>query len=264
MNLMRRFVKCYFHYNTYYRFEFVMQFIRDALMMYCNYKLWTVLYQYGMGTEDMGQLQMVTYGVFGAVVTTFITRDGCQKYVRDRIRQGTIDGELLRPIDLQVHMLMRDLSKKISKLLLFTLPTLCIFILAARLFFVPKATNALLFVISLPLAYLSLFCIDYLLGMLCFVTLSIESISFAYTALISFFAGQLIPLWMLPKWAGVIVNLLPFRCIFDIPMSIYIGRYTTKEAIAAIMLQIVWGAALWIIGKLSWKKIKQNVISQGG
>ena len=264
MNLMRRFVKCYFHYNTHYRFEFIMQFIRDALMMYCNYKLWNVLYQYGMNAGDMERIQMVTYGVFGAVVTTFITRDGCQKYVRDRIRQGTIDGELLRPVDLQVHMLMRDLSQKLSKLLLFTLPTLCIFILAARLFFVPEPEHVILFIISLPLAYFTLFGVDYLLGMLCFKTLSIESISFAYTALISFFAGQLIPLWMLPEWARVLVDLLPFRCIFDIPMSIYIGRYSLEEAIEAIILQAIWGTVLWLVGKFSWKSIKQNVISQGG
>ena len=264
MRLMRRFLKCYFHYNTFYRFEFFMQFLRDALMMYCNYRLWNVLYQYGMNSEGMERLQMVTYGVFGAVVTTFITRDGCQKYIKERIRQGTVDGELLRPVDLQVHMLMRDLSQKLARLLQFTLPTLCVFLLATRLFFIPEPVHALLFLLSFPLAYLVLFDVDYLLGMLCFQTLSIESISFAYTALISFFAGQLIPLWMLPGWAENLVNVLPFRCIFDIPMGIYIGRYSTKEAFALIGLQILWASLLWLLGKWGWRSVKRNVISQGG
>ena len=264
MKLFGRFLKCYSHLNTYYRFEFIMQFVRDALTMYCFYALWSVLFDQGMGYEGATKLQVLIYGVYGAAVTTFVTRDGCQTYIRDRIRQGTMDADLLKPISLQTHMLMRDTSQKISKFLQFTLPTLIIFQLIMRLFFLPTLQNAVMFALSVLLAYGVLFSINYLFGMLCFYTLSMENISFCYTAVVSFFAGQLVPLWMFPEWAQKIVNILPFRCIHDIPMSIFIGRMTTTEAAQGLALQAVWVVTLWICGSLAWRRVSSHVISQGG
>lgn len=264
MKVFARFLRCYAHFNTYYRFEFVMQFIRDGLMMYCYYALWSVLFEQGMGYEGASRTQMLVYGVFGALVTTFITRDGCQTYIRDRIRQGTMDGDLIKPLGLQVHMLMRDFSQKLAKLVQFTLPTLILFTLLARLFFVPTAMNLVLFLLSMVLGYLVLFSINYLFGLLCFVTLSIENISFCYTAVVSFLAGQMVPLWMFPGWARRILELLPFRCIFDAPMSIYIGRVSTGEALEMIALQLFWAVALWLCGAWAWRTIRRRIISQGG
>ena len=264
MKVFARFLKCYSRLNTYYRFEFVMQFVRDALMMYCFYALWSVLFDQGMGYVGATKLQVLVYGVYGAAVTTFVTRDGCQTYIRERIRQGTMDADILKPLGLQTHMLMRDAAQKISKLVQFTLPTLILFILITRLFFLPTLLNAALFLLSVALAYGVLFSINYLFGMLCFYTLSVENISFCYTAVVSFFAGQLVPLWMFPEWAQGIVNVLPFRCIYDVPMSIFIGRMATAEAARAIALQIVWVAILWGCGSLAWRRVRSHVISQGG
>jgi ABC-2 type transport system permease protein len=264
MKVFGRFLACYFRQNAYYRFEFVMQFVRDALMMYCYYALWNIIFDYGMGYEGAEKIQVLVYGVYGAVVTTFVTRDGCQVYMKTRIRQGTMDADLLKPLGFQMHMLMRDLSQKAAKFVYFTLPALILFSLLTRLFFVPALTNFCLFLVSTVLAYMVLFSINFLFGILCFYTLSVENIAFCYTAVITFLSGQMVPLWIFPQWAQNIVNILPFRCIFDMPMSIYIGRLTVAEALKVIALQLVWGVVLWLLGGLAWRGVRKHVISQGG
>ena len=264
MKVFRRFLKCYARLNAYYRFEFVMQFVRDALMMYCFYALWDALFRQGMGYAGATRIQVILYGVYGAAVSAFVTRDGCQTYIRDRIRQGTMDADLLKPVDLQAHMLMRDAAQKIARFAQFTLPTLVIFQLAMGLFYLPSPRDALLFAVSVLLAYGVLFSINYLFGMLCFYTLSVENISFCYTAVVSFFAGQLVPLWMFPDWAQAVVNVLPFRCIHDIPMSIFIGRFPAGQALRALGLQAAWLAILWACGALAWRRVRAHVVSQGG
>lgn len=264
MKVFARFMKCYFTFNTYYRLNFIMEYVRDALMMYSYYALWNVMYDHGMAYAGATRIQLLTYGVFGGLVTTFITRDGCQRYIRERIRKGTVDGDMVKPMSLHMHMLMRDLGQKLAKLIQFTIPTLAVFIVAARLYYMPELTNLCLFLISMAMAYIILFSINYLFGMICFVTLSVESIYFCYTAVMCFLAGQLVPLWMFPYWAQKIVNVLPFRCIYDIPMSIYIGRVTYTEAIYNIVLQLFWAVILWLCGTLAWKLIKKHIISQGG
>ena len=264
MKVFFRFLKCYLHFNVYYRIRFFTEFLRDALMMYSYYALWSVMYDYGMGYAGATREQLLTYGVVGGLVTTFITRDGCQRYLKERVGKGTVDGDMVKPMGLQTHMLVRDLGMKLSKLLQFTLPTLAVFILLTKLYYLPSLEMLLLFLVSFVLAYIILFSVNYLFGMLCFVTLAIENIYFCYTAVVCFLAGQFVPLWMFPAWAQRIVNVLPFRCIYDIPMSIYIGRISAQEALASIGLQLVWAAILWGCGALSWKAVKKYVISQGG
>lgn len=264
MKTFIKFINCYLHRATYYRFEFIMQFIRDALMMYCFYALWNALFDHGMGYEGATRLQTVIYGVYSAALSSFITQENCQDYIYDRILDGTMDADLLKPIGLQFHMLMRDSAQKIIKLIMFTLPTLVIFQLVMRLFYLPSTSNIVMFIISIVLAYGVLFSINYLFGMLCFYTLTLENINFCYTAVVSFFAGQLVPLWMFPGWAQRIVNVLPFRCIHDIPMSIFIGKFTTSEALRGLLLQLAWLIILWICGALAWRRVRTQIISQGG
>lgn len=264
MKIFLSFVKRYFKLDTYYQFEFYMQLLRDFMIMYSAYCLWRVLFAQGLGYAGASREAVLTYGVFGAVFTSFVTRDGCQTYISKKIRDGVMDADLLKPIDLQMHMFIRDLSQKFSKLLLVTLPALIIFLVLTKLFFAVNMLNFTLFLISGMLAYIILFAINFLFGMLCFFTLSIESISFAYTAVVSFLAGQMVPLWLFPHWALKIINLLPFRCIFDIPMSIYIGRGSTMNMIIDIGLQAFWAVLLIICGNLAWKAVRSHVISQGG
>ena len=264
MSIFKRFLICYFRVNSYYAFEFIMQFLRDGLMMYCVYALWSVLFAQGIAFPGATKTQVLVYVVYGAVVTTFVTRDGCQFYIRERIRQGTIDSDLLKPINMQTHMLMRDLSQKASKLIQITLPTLIIFILLTQLFFIPELYNFGLFIISVILSYGILFSINFLFGMLCFYTLSLENTQFAYTAVITFLSGQMVPLWIFPDWALRVVNVLPFRYIFDVPMSIFIGRLTFDQMLINIGYQFIWCVLLWWFGRLAWNGIRKHIISQGG
>lgn len=264
MRVFWRFLGCYCRFNGYYRVRFWAEFVRDGLMMYSYYALWSVMYDYGMGYAGATRIQLLTYGVVGGLVTTFITRDGCQRYIRERIMNGTMDADLVKPVGLQRHMLVRDLAQKLSKLIQFTIPTLIVFIVLAGMYYLPSVEKLLLFAVSLFLAYLVLFSINYLFGLLCFITLSVENIYFCYTAVVCFLSGQFVPLWMFPQWAQKIITVLPFRCIYDIPMSIYIGRTELPGAMRDLLLQMIWAFVLWVTGAVLWKTVKKRILSQGG
>jgi ABC-2 type transport system permease protein len=100
--------------------------------------------------------------------------------------------------------------------------------------------------------------------MLAFVTLNIQNVSFAFGALISFLAGQIIPLWMFPDSLRRIVLLLPFRSIFDVPMSIYIGHLNGLQLQQAVIQQVIWVVVLLVLGQFCWRLVQRYVVSQGG
>ena len=81
---------------------------------------------------------------------------------------------------------------------------------------------------------------NFILGLLSMVTMNIRNINWGYNALLRFFSGQMVPLWIFPSVLGVISDFLPFRCIYAIPMSIYIGNYARTDMLGALTVQFTW------------------------
>ena len=129
----------------------------------------------------------------------------------------------------------------------------------------PADLNAgVMFAISIALGYLVQFHIGFLLGSIAFATLDIRSISWAYYALIMFFSGQMVPLWMFPEALRVVAEALPFKAVYYVPMSIYIGTFKGDAIWSALAFQAVWAAALALLARLAWSRVHRRLVVQGG
>lgn len=105
---------------------------------------------------------------------------------------------------------------------------------------------------------------NFILGLLSMVTMNIRNINWGYNALLRFFSGQMVPLWIFPGALGVISEILPFRCIYSIPMSIYIGNDTGIDMLKALGVQFAWILVLWLASRLLMKRVFTKVMIQGG
>ena len=82
--------------------------------------------------------------------------------------------------------------------------------------------------------------------------------------MLRFFSGQMVPLWIFPGMLGIISDFLPFRCIYAIPMSIYIGNYAGMDMLVALAVQFTWIFVLWLTSHLLMKQVFARVMIQGG
>jgi ABC-2 type transport system permease protein len=264
MKLTLNFMRRYLNFGTYYTFEFYTSILAEIIMLAVIYSLWSALYAQGGAGIEATREQLISYAVIGMLFTRFVMFGGCHVYISDKIRRGTIDSDIVHPINMQLHMFIRDLAEKGSRFVMFLLPISLLFLFISGTWIPLDFYRLVLFIVSVALAFVILFAINYLFGMLAFVTLNIQNVSFAFGALICFLAGQIIPLWMFPDSLRRIVLMLPFRSIFDVPMSIYIGHLNGPQLQQAIARQIVWLVILIILGQLCWKMVQKHVISQGG
>ena len=108
------------------------------------------------------------------------------------------------------------------------------------------------------------FFLNFILGLLSIVTMNIRNINWGYNALLRFFSGQMVPLWIFPSVLGIISDFLPFRCIYAIPMSIYIGNYAGMDMLMALAVQFTWIFVLWLTSRLLMKRVFARVMIQGG
>ena len=263
MKVFWAFTRQAFHNTVIYRFEFWLRLFSIFLSMYGIYWVWKVLYTQKPGAFNVSFEQMVTYGVLGMALELFLDV-GPEWYIANQVRTGAIDTDLMKPLDFHFHMLARSSGEMLFSLGILALPTFIIGHFLFGLQLPQDAVTALLFAVSLVFSFLVFFHIGFLLGTMVLITLDIRNISWAYYSVVSFLAGQMLPLWLLPQFLRNIAEILPFKSIYYIPISIYIGTIRGDNALKQIGFQIIWTIILTLIARWSWARVQERITVQGG
>jgi len=248
-----------------YRFDFFLRLLMPYLMMYSVYWLWHVLYAENPHAFTMSLPQMVTYGTLGmAMNSVFNPGWGPQTFIAQLIRTGNISVELLKPLDFQVYVFSRTFGESSFRYIFLLLPSVLIGHLFLGLSFPSSLSTTLLYFLSSLLGFIILFALNFLLGLLSVVTYSITSISWAYLGIVQFCSGQIVPLSLFPHAIGNILEMLPFQCIYFLPVSIYVGELRGPTALDAILSQAIWALSLVAIGRMFWLGMQRRIVVQGG
>ncbi len=251
--------------NTFiYKFEFWVRRIVLVFIMYGVYCLWNILYTQNndSGVDLSG---MISYGILGvALQASFITALGPQRYISSQVRIGALDTDLIKPIDFHVHMLARNSGETLSRLITSTIPCLIIGFIFFNFQLPGDFIQGSAFILSIVLGYAIQFSLNFIIGILAVISIDIKNISWAYISLISFFSGDFIPLWLFPAGLRNIAEILPFKGIFYIPISIYIGNFSGTGIVSAVLFQIIWVLILAVLGRLFWSFAYSRIKIQGG
>lgn len=252
---------------TFYRFEFFSKILYSCIAMYGARCLWITLHAQNPALLQRSLPDMITYATLAMALDMIFYPAGdntVHTYMNEQIRKGNIDIDLLRPMGFQRQMFYRNASRMLSLALFLVLPA-CVL---AQLFMgqqLPATSlHALAFVPSIILAYFVLFSLNFLLGLLCIVTYNIKQIAWAYRSLICLLSGQLVPLWLFPDGVQNLFNLLPFRCIFDIPLNVYTGAIGANRLPSILLFQLVWACGLLLTGQWLWRLTRKRITIQGG
>jgi ABC-2 type transport system permease protein len=105
----------------------------------------------------------------------------------------------------------------------------------------------------------------FLVGMWAFFSVgSVWGIKLSKNIISDIMSGAVIPLVLFPQWFVNIANLLPFQAIFNIPLSIYIGRITGINVFFSYAQQIFWIFVLGSLSYVAWKRVEKKIVVQGG
>jgi ABC-2 type transport system permease protein len=264
MKILYAFVRAAFHNAYIYRFDFWVVVPGYCIMMYATHSIWSILYHQSPHAFGMDLERMTTYGVLGILLLP-VMRPAMmiQYYIAEQVRRGTLELDLMKPLDFMFHMLTRSVGDLGVQLLTRTLPGLVF--AALFLNFRPPASLRAgpAFLVSLALGYLVLFDISFSMGALSILTTDIRSYAWAYNALVRFASGQAVPLWMFPPALGAVFVALPFQAIYFVPMSIYVGAHE-GSLVKALLSQLVWAVGLFLASRIFWMRVRRRITIQGG
>lgn len=203
----------------------------------------------------------------------YLLMAGCVNYglsmsvefrIGQRIRQGLIATDLLKPVDFQVAQGVQAISDGLFNGVLGMMVFLCGWLFLGDSILPADGRSLALFLPSFLLAFLIQYLICFVFVQGAFYTYSGYGIFAARGALHQTFSGISAPLTLYPAFLYNMGLWLPFRHTLYTPVSIYLGMVPTPEALGLIGEQMAWAAGLFVLGRLLMVRSLKQLEVQGG
>lgn len=246
-----------------YRFNVISTISIQCLLLFAMACFWKAAYGGTGSVSGVGERDMITYTIISVIMGNLLTM-GVEGRIEDSVWSGSVALDMLKPVNIYGIYLAEDLGDMVVAFFQTAVP---LFVLGSVLFGLPataSALNLVLFLASFAVGYLINWMLAALLGMCAFKTITMGPLRNVKGFIMKLLSGSVIPLWFFPEGFRVFLECLPFVNIYQLPLGIYIGRYTFLEMLGRTGLQLFWCAALWLIFHAVQKKAAAAVLIQGG
>lgn len=263
--VLRGFVRVGLQKTLAYRVEHWARLVNAAVKVGTIVVVWQTLYSAAPDRFPVGRAEMITYAVLGMMLSeVFDWWNGPHYYLSERIREGTITGDLLRPVSLPVQLFAIWLGETVGTVVTVSIPVMIVTILVTDIAGPAGAVAGGSFVVSLVMSYTVLFCCSFLVGMIVLKTLNLLGIMHVYHAVLTLFTGFWIPLWFFPGPLLAVANVLPFKAIFFTPLAIYVGYLHGTDLLWALTQQAGWLVVGLLAVRWAWSAMRRRLVVQGG
>jgi ABC-2 type transport system permease protein len=228
-------------------------------------------YRSSSGVRPMTFPQIVSYVWLGQALLGMLPWNADVE-VRAMVRSGAVAFELCRPIDLYGLWYARALAWRTAPTVLRAAPmcvlaSFCLPLIGLdewRLAAPPSFASGVAFAATLVCTLLLGCALTTLINISLLWTISGDGAVILMTALVTFFSGMIVPLPLFPDWALPIVQALPFAGLVDLPFRVFTGHIPPQAVVSVLRHQLVWTAALVIVGRWLLAQGLRRVIVQGG
>lgn len=245
-----------------YRFNHIMGIVNVLLRVFIYWEIYRTLYGGRNEVDGISLMMVATNFVLSLCMdAVFKVNDF---FIPDKIRDGSIANELLRPISIQGRMAAENLGDALFELIFRFVPALLVSVLFVGIMKPAGVWMFLLFLVSAVLGYGVLWTISLVTQMLSFWLINVWSIVTIKNVFINVLSGSMIPLWFMPEWMGAFIRFTPFASIYFTPIQIYLGRLSYSEIFIQCLIQIFWIGIVYALGNFLWLKGQRKLVVQGG
>jgi ABC-2 type transport system permease protein len=247
-----------------YRGELFFKILTVPTFVFIYYYIWKALFHVGGDiVKGVSFEQMIVYITVGQLLSTFIAMEIVFE-LEEHIRDGQIIMLLLKPYDIQLYFLFVVLGQTFY-FLIFQLP---IVLILAVILLGAVPTVSIVTIIGVIIAAIGAFIITYsinfIIGMLSFWLWEIEPLDRLNMVCILSLSGSIIPLWFYPKILADIAGYLPFKYIYQIPVSIFIGQIPAADVPGELLMSTLWCFGLIVVGRILCYCGLKRINVQGG
>ena len=107
--------------------------------------------------------------------------------------------------------------------------------------------------------------VDFIVGTICLYTESIWGINIMKQVIVLLLSGAVIPVAFFPETFKKVVYCLPFRSIYDAPLSILLSNgVMSPDIIKTLLTQLLWCVVMTAASVLFWNVSLRQITVNGG
>lgn len=182
----------------------------------------------------------------------------------DRIKNGDVAIDFLRPVDIQLSYLAADLGRAACTLGPRGVPSVLVGMLTFGLTMPTTPGPYLLGFISVLLAMALSFLCLFAVALIGFWVVETRGLRVLNQIVGTFLAGLFVPVHLFPDWLRTIAHATPFPSILQSPIDILSGRVTGMDAVGVVGNQLFWVLSIGLIGRLLLQAGQRRLEVQGG
>lgn len=247
-----------------YRGHFLFALIGNVLYITLIYFLWKSIY-HNAGSQINGMTFNDTFMYLTLATSIYSLLMTWTDWDMSRsMLTGNIIQQLIKPANYQIYKLFENFGSAVANFIILFVPSfaLIVFVFNGNIVF---GANLIIFLLSILLAYLINYNLDFMTGLLSFYTESIWGISMTKEVIVLLFSGAVVPLPFFPEALRRVVELLPFQAIYNIPLQILTNKGLGIMDYASFLgVQVIWAVLLSIAGSLFFRKASKIITVNGG
>jgi ABC-2 type transport system permease protein len=235
---------------------------RANLLMYLLYWLvspvvylavWTTIANSQGSVNGLTAADFTTYYLTLLVVDQ-LTSDITIHLLAYKIQDGTLSGELLRPVHpILTNTLMNNLAFKALIFAVFIPVWLVLCLLFRPDYSAVTLPNILLAIPAIALGFGINFFLGAAITSLAFWTTRIYSISEFFFAVSSLLSGQFVPLILMPPLIQQAAQVLPYQFTIYFPIQVILGYVPLDLYLQKLAFGLAWLAALYLLFRWVWR-----------
>ncbi|MEV6557605.1 ABC-2 family transporter protein [Nocardia sp. NPDC051756] len=213
----------------------------------------------GYNEGSIGAYVWLSQGLLGAMQFMGPPLD-----LADRVKNGDIAIDFLRPVDVQFGYLAGDLGRAACTILPRGVPSVLIGVFTFGLAMPNTPLPYLLGAVSVLLAVAISFLCLFAVALIGFWVVETRGLRVLYQVTGTFLAGLFVPVHMFPGWLRTIAQATPFPSILQSPIDVLSGRITGLAAVGVVAVQVFWVLVVGGLGRVLLAAGRRKLEVQGG
>jgi len=246
-----------------YKFNVYGNVIMQTIIMIASAFFWKALFSNSEIMNGVTVDTMLTYTVVSSLVSVLLSTN-VEWRITMSVRKGTIAVDMMRPVNVFKVFFAENLGYVTALFFQNFLPILLIGSLIIKFPVPASVEDGLLFCVSMVMAFYINWYISVIFGMWAFKVIEMSALIQVKKHLIRLLSGSMIPLWFFPPWLQRILECLPFAYIYQMPISIFVGKYTRESLEKGLLIQFIWLVVLYLVKSYLEKNVTKSVMIQGG
>jgi ABC-2 type transport system permease protein len=235
---------------------------RANLIMYLLYWLvspvvylavWTTIARGQGSVGGLSENDFVIYYMTLLIVEQFTSEITIHIFAY-KIQDGTLSGELIRPIHpVLTNTLVNNLAFKMLTLLAMMPVWGILCLLFQPDFSAVRWQGVLLAIPAVVLGFAISFLVGATLTCVAFWTTRVWALYEFYSGLVALFSGQFVPLQLMPGFVQQVSRFLPFQLYRYFPIQLVLGKLSTGEIVLGYLQGIFWLILAWLAFGWVWR-----------